>query len=51
MAFWVGIGGFVAQMSNAAVRLQHNGTYPVPTENMTLTTMSSILTPVTDKLR
>ncbi|XP_027028045.1 solute carrier family 5 member 6 isoform X1 [Tachysurus fulvidraco] len=44
MAFWVGIGGFVAQ-----IQLPHNGTSPLSTENMTLTTMSSILTPVTDK--
>ncbi|TSO25151.1 Structural maintenance of chromosomes protein 6 [Bagarius yarrelli] len=49
VAFWVGIGGFMAQMSNIATHQTHNYTYRVSTENMTLTTMTSILTPVTDK--
>ncbi|XP_060790487.1 solute carrier family 5 member 6 isoform X2 [Neoarius graeffei] len=49
MAFWVGIGGFVARMSSAAIERPYNSTYLVSTENVTLTTMTSILTPVTDK--
>lgn len=49
MAFWVGIGGFVAQMSSVAIDRSHNGTYPVLIENMTLTTVTSILTPGTTK--
>ncbi|KAM9465861.1 solute carrier family 5 member 6 isoform 1-T2 [Clarias gariepinus] len=49
MAFWVGIGGFLAQMSSTATGHPHNGSYPVATENMTFTTMSSILTPAINK--
>lgn len=41
----------MAQMSSAATEHPYNGTYPVSTENMTLTTMTSTLTPVTDKPR
>ncbi|KAI4884595.1 hypothetical protein NFI96_034551 [Prochilodus magdalenae] len=46
MAFWVGIGGFVTQMSSGVTVHSQNCTGTVATENITMT---SILTPVTDK--
>lgn len=49
MAFWVGIGGFVAQMSSSVTVCPHNCTDTVATKNITMATVTAIMTPVTNK--
>uniref|UniRef100_W5JZ95 Sodium-dependent multivitamin transporter n=1 Tax=Astyanax mexicanus TaxID=7994 RepID=W5JZ95_ASTMX len=49
MAFWVGIGGFVAQMSSSVTVCPHNCTDTVATKNLTMATVTAIMTPVTNK--
>ncbi|KAF7704521.1 solute carrier family 5 member 6 isoform X2 [Silurus meridionalis] len=49
IAFWIGIGGFVAQMSCTATWCPHNVTYPVSTGNMTMTTVTSLIPAATPK--
>uniref|UniRef100_A0AAR2KL28 Solute carrier family 5 member 6 n=1 Tax=Pygocentrus nattereri TaxID=42514 RepID=A0AAR2KL28_PYGNA len=49
MAFWVGIGGFVTQMPSSIIMHSQNCTDTVATENMTMATVTAILTAVTDK--
>ncbi|KAL7862175.1 hypothetical protein SRHO_G00136160 [Serrasalmus rhombeus] len=49
MAFWVGIGGFVTQMPSSIIMHSQNCTDTVVTENMTMATVTAILTAVTDK--
>ncbi|XP_049319873.1 solute carrier family 5 member 6 isoform X2 [Astyanax mexicanus] len=51
MAFWVGIGGFVAQMSSSVTVCPHNCTDTVATKNLTMATVTAIMTPVTNKPR
>ncbi|XP_072545399.1 solute carrier family 5 member 6 isoform X2 [Salminus brasiliensis] len=49
VAFWVGIGGFVAQMSSSITVHSHNCTDTVATDNITMATVTAIMAPVTNK--